>query len=161
MKISLSLLFLLCVGVTFSQAQSIRLPNDCRKILNKSFPAWKFAQVPEAVSQYHKENKSPFKPYLVRGDWNGDGKIDYAALIEYRKTTRTIAFVRLQTKYKHYNLEGGDYIQVFKKGEKDYSYTSHKNFVYKNDSIFVGIGECCGSSYIWRRGKFVGIVTSD
>ena len=161
MKLSFSLLFLLCIGNAVCPAQSIKLPNDCKKILNKSFPRWKFAQVSKEVSQHHRENKSPFEPNLVRGDWNGDGKIDYAALIEHRKTTRTIAFIRLQTKYKHFNLEGGDYIQVFKKGEKDYSYTSDKDFIYKNDSIFVGTGECCGSSYIWRKGRFVGIVTSD
>ncbi len=126
MKKSLFLLFLLCGGVAFSQAQSIKLPDDCKKILNKNFRGWKFAQVPKEVSQYHKERKFPFEPNLVRGDWNGDGKIDYAVLIKHRKETKTVAFIRLQSKYKHYNLEGGDYIQVFKKGEKDYSYTSHK-----------------------------------
>jgi hypothetical protein len=161
MKKSFLVLYVLCLAVTFCQAQSIKLPDDCKKILNKNFRGWKFAQVSKKVSRNYKENKSPFEPNLVRGDWNGDGKIDYAALIEYRKKSKTIAFIRLQNTYKHYNLDGGDYIQVFRKGEKDYSYTSDKNFIYKNDSIFVGIGECCGSSYIWRKGKFVGIVTSD
>jgi hypothetical protein len=161
MKKLLLLLFLLCVAAAFNKAQSIKLPNECRKILNKNFRGWKFAQVPREVNAYHKERKFPFEPNFVRGDWNGDGKIDYAALIEHRKKTKTIAFIQLQTKYKHYNLEGGDYIQIFKKGVKDYSYTSQKNFTYKNDSIFVGISECCGSSYIWRKGKFVRIITSD
>jgi hypothetical protein len=161
MKKLLFLLFFVCAGFTFIEAKPIRLPNECKKILDKNFRGWKFGKIPKEVTDYHKKEKHPFEPYLIKGDWNGDGKIDYAVLIESQKKNKTIAFIRLRTKYKHYNLEGGDYIQVFKKGEKDYSYDSDKNFIYKNDSIFVGIGECCGSSYIWRKGKFFGIVTSD
>jgi hypothetical protein len=48
-----------------------------------------------------------------------------------------------------------------KKGERDYNYGTGKNFIYKMDAIFVGLGECCGSSYIWQKGKFISIVTSD
>ena len=160
MKNIILLLILFC-GFTSIQAQSIKLPFECKKILDKKFPGWKFGKIPKDVSEYHKKMKFPFEPYLIKGDWNGDKKVDYAILIEHRRKTKTIAFIRLQTKYKHYNLEGGDYIQVFKKGIKDYDYTSQKDFTYKNDSIFVGLGECCGSSFIWRKGKFVGIVTSD
>lgn len=161
MKKILFISFLLCHNFSTVQAQSIKLPNECQKILSRNFRGWKLAPVQKEISEYHKKEKFPFEPNLIKGDWNGDGQIDYAALIEQRKETKTVAFIRLGTKYRHYNLEGGDYIQVFKKGEKDYSYDSHKKFAYKNDSIFVGIGECCGNSYIWRKGKFVGIITSD
>ncbi len=166
------LLFLLGICFAPLQAQSIQLPNACKKILNKSLRGWKLAKVPKEVSEYDEERKFPFEPNLIKGDWNGDGKIDYAVLIEHGKLknpqgevigerTFTIAFVRTRKGFKHFTLEGGDYIQIFKKGEKDYNYDSGKDFIYKNDAIFVGIGECCGSSYIWKKGKFIGFVTSD
>ncbi len=172
MKKTLLLLLLLYVGFTSIQAQSIRLPNECKKNLNKNFKGWKLSQVPKDVSKYHKEKKFPFEPNLIKGDWNGDGRIDYAVLIEQSKLKNslgeiigerifTVAFVRTQNGFKNFTLEGGDYIQVFKKGEKDYNYESGKDFIYKNDSIFVGAGECCGSSYVWKKNRFVGIVTSD
>ena len=170
-RLSFLLLFM-CVGFAPLYAQSIQLPNACKKILDKNFRGWKLGKVPKEVSAYHKERKFPFEPNLIKGDWNGDGKIDYAVLIRQGKwknsdgkaivdRTFTIAFVKNQKGFKHFRLEGGDYIQIFKKGVKDYNYDSNKDFIYKNDAIFVGVGECCGSSYIWKKGKFIGFITSD
>lgn len=146
-----------------TQAQTIRLPKTCRQILNKKFSGWKFADVPKDIKDYHKERKFPFEPNLIKGDWNGDGAKDYTVLIKPKKNSSNlaVAFLRTKTGYKHFVFEGGHYIQLFKKGEKDYSYDADKNFIYQNDAIFVGVGECCGSSYIWRRNKFVGVTTSD
>lgn len=171
MKYLFFLKLILCLGFAPLQAQSIQLPNSCKKILNKEFRGWKFAKISREVSEYHQERKFPFEPNLIKGDWNGDGKTDYAVLIEQGKLKNsegkiienrrfTMAFVQTKTGFNHFKLEGGDYIQIFKKGENDYNYDSQKDFIYKNDSIFVGLG-CCGSSYIWKNGKFIGFVTSD
>ncbi len=90
MKKTLLLLLLLYVGFTSIQAQSIRLPNECKKNLNKNFKGWKLSQVPKDVSKYHKEKKFPFEPNLIKGDWNGDGRIDYAVLIEQSKLKNSL-----------------------------------------------------------------------
>ena len=161
MKKTLLLTIFLCFSVSLVEAQSIKLPNECKSILDINFRGWKLAKIQKDISAYHKKRKFPFEPNLIKGDWNGDGKIDYAILIEHKKKAKTVAFVGIQNKFKHFLLEGGDYIQIFKKGANDYNYDSQKGFKYKNDAIFVGSGECCGSSYIWRKEKFIGIVTSD
>ncbi len=57
--------------------------------------------------------------------------------------------------------DGGEYIALMKKGEKDYDYETDKNFIYKNDALFSGYFEKGGSSYIYEKGKFRGITTSD
>ncbi|CAN5356674.1 hypothetical protein BH20ACI1_BH20ACI1_24590 [soil metagenome] len=169
-KLTIFLLF--CYfGFISVQAQSIQLPNACKKLLDKNFRGWKIAEVSKETTDYHKKRNFPFKPNLIKADWNGDGKTDYAVLIEQGKLRNsqgkiignrrlTIAFVKSRDGFKHFQIDGGDYIQVFKKGEKDYNYDSQKDFIYKNDSIFVGI-DCCGSSYIWQKNKFIGFVTSD
>lgn len=151
----------LCFCFSIIEAQSLKLPNECRKILDRNFRGWKLLKVSKEISEYHKKARHPFDPNFIKGDWNGDGKTDYAVLIKVKNQNKTIAFVRSRRSFKYYSLEGGDYIQVFKKGMKDYNYDAQKDFAYKNDSIFVGAGDCCGSSYIWQKGKFVGIVTSD
>jgi hypothetical protein len=170
MKKVLFLLFL-CAGYSTVQAQFIKLPNECEKILNKSFKGWKLAQIPNEVSEYHKEKKFPFEPNFIKGDWNGDGQGDYAALIEQGtlknaegadigKQKFIVAFVRIKNGYKHFNFDGGDYIQLMRKGSKDYNYETSKNFHYKTDAIFGGIGQA-GVSYVWKKGKFIEITTSD
>lgn len=144
------------------KAQNINLPKDCLTILNKNFKGWKLAKVriKEGVQSHN----------LIKGDWNGDGKIDYAILInhgrrqlgsgDYELEAWAIAFIKTKTGYSFYKLEGGDSIALMKKGARDYNYETGKNFIYKNDAIFVGI-EWSGSSYMWRKGKFIGFATSD
>lgn len=151
--IGLSLLILLFSFVP-TQAQQVNLPNDCLKILNKKFRGWKLVkmQMEEGVLGHN----------LIKGDWNGDKKTDYAILIERSNPNDVwvIAFIKKQSGYSFHKIDGGDSIFLMKKGAKDYNYETQKNFTYKNDAIFVGTG-CCGSSYIWRKGKFIGFVTSD
>lgn len=154
MKFFIAFIFFPCAaGFTTIKAQSIKLPADCKKILKGEFRSYQ---------------PTPGKANLIKGDWNGDGKMDYAVLIKRKQNSNenssnilTIAFLRSSKSYRRYILEGGDYLDVMKKGAKDYSYDWQRNFRYKNDAIFVGIGECCGSSYIWRNSKFISIVTSD
>lgn len=167
-SVSIIILFLLAANFAPVQAQSVKLPAACRKILKDEFPSYRLAQVEQEFQNNHEAAKHLYEPNLIKGDWNGDGKIDYAVLLQ-RKQIRnendvkalTIAFLRNSNGYQHYILEGGDYIDLIKKGVKDYSYDWQRHFRYKNDSIFVGVGECCGSTYIWRKGKFISTVTSD
>jgi hypothetical protein len=149
-------------GVISIQAQKINLPKDCLMILNKKFQGWRLVNVgiKEGVQSHN----------LIKGDWNGDGKSDYAILInhgkvqlgssDYEPTAWTIAFIKTKKGYSFYKLDGGDSIVLMKKGTRDYNYETGKKFIYKNDAIFVGI-EWSGSSYIWRKGKFIGFATSD
>jgi hypothetical protein len=48
-----------------------------------------------------------------------------------------------------------------KKGERDYNYETDKKFTYKNDAVFTGYWEKGGVTFVYERGKFRSIVTSD
>lgn len=123
------------------------------------------------IIEYHNKNKFPDHPNLIRGDWNGDGRRDYAALIHYGREKSNsgesllsyfvVAFIKRTRGYSYYKLEGGDYIQKMKKGERGYDYNRDRNFIYKNDAIFSGIWEKAGESYVWQNGKFRSITISD
>lgn len=172
MKRIFLLFSLIGFGIATAQAQSIELPDKCKKLLDKNFSGWKFAKVPEEVGKYFQEKRFSYKPNLVEGDWNGDGKIDFAVLIErgnlynsrneaVGKQRLVIVFVSGKRNYKYFRLEGSEYIALINKGEEGYNYETDKNFLYKTDAIFNGFWEKAGVSYVWEKGKFRTITTSD
>ncbi len=113
MKKLLILLLFCCFSFISVQARSIQLPDVCKKLLDKNFQGWKIAEVSKEITDYHKKKKFSFKPNLIKADWNGDGKSDYAVLIEQgklknsqgkiiRKRRLTIAFVKVREGFKYF-----------------------------------------------------------
>jgi hypothetical protein len=143
------------------QAQTIKLPKECQLILDKNFQGWKLANISGEIKKFYKENNLPFEPNLVKGDWNGDGKIDYAVLIERNKNRQTIAFLRSGAGYKSFAQSGGDYISLIKKGEEGYNFDTQKKFIFRNDAISANWYGQAGVSFVWRANKFVKIQISD
>lgn len=45
-------ILLLCLGFESLQAQTIKLPNSCKKILSKEFLGWKRGNIPREVNEY-------------------------------------------------------------------------------------------------------------
>lgn len=158
---------ILLFGFVSAQAQKITLPSECAKILDRNFKGWKMTKVSQDVADWFKKSKYAYSPNLIKGDFNGDAKTDYAVLIEQtidsQPRNSTIVFLNSAKGYKMFNIEGGDgdYLVFEKKGNKAFDHEKNKTFVYKTDAVTVGIWEKAATSYIWRSGKFVGIVTSD
>ena len=170
-KLLLSIIFL-CFCFSLVEAQSLKLPNECRKILDRKFRGWKLAKIQKDISDYYRKKNFAYSPNFIRGDWNGDGKNDYAILIEqgklknylgevYEDRRLIVIFIKTRKGFKYFRFDGADYIALMKKGSIDYNYETDKKFRYKTDAIFSGFWEKSGSSYVWRKGKFVQIATSD
>ncbi len=161
---------LLCICLISTNAMAYELPAECKKILDTKFSGWKMAEPTKAVTEYYKTEKITNPPNLIKGDYDGDAKADYAALIQYGTETVdgnpmpkiwTIAFIKTARGYSYHKLEGGDYIQTVKKGTKDFNAESKKKFTHKTDAIFSGIWEKSGTAYIWVKGKFKSVITND
>jgi hypothetical protein len=161
---------LFCICLISTNAMAYELPAGCKKILDSKFSGWKMAEPIDGVAEYFKTEKITNAPNLTKGDWNGDGKQDYAVLITHgsEKVDNkmmpmmwTIAFIKTANGYNHYKLEGGDYIQTVKKGKKDFNAETQKAFIHKTDSIFSGIWEKSGTAFIWDKTKFKSVLTSD
>lgn len=153
--------FFVLVFPSVIQAQAIKLPTACEKILNKNFKNWKPATIKPEIIKFLKENKRPFQANLIKGDWNGDKKIDYAVLISKGDQTKTIAFVADADDYQYFELTGGDFISLNKKGSKGFDHNKQKGFTFENDAITVVFWEKAAESFVWRKNKFVSIITSD
>ncbi len=150
-----------------TKAQKITLPAECAKILDQNFKGWKMAKVNKDAADWFRKSKHSFAPNLIKGDFDGNAKTDFAVLIQQavdsQPTNSTIVFMNSAKGYKMLNLEGGDgdYLIFEKKGRKAFDHEKNKSFIYKSDAVTVGIWEKAATSYIWKNGKFVGIVTSD
>jgi hypothetical protein len=173
MKRFFAAIFFLCVFSTALFAQNRTLPVECRKILDKNFRGWKFKKIPAEIQKFLRENESKNADgNFISGDWNGDGKKDFAVLVTHGSETLndgtklprdvSVAFMRVGKGYKYFVLDTfGDYLAFEKKGTTAYDYESQSKIKLINDAIAVGLWEKSSRSYVWRKNKFIYFITSD
>jgi hypothetical protein len=151
------------------------VPLAIKTELDKRFPDWRFPKIDPEIGRYLREHHTPdMYPEFISGDFDGNGQIDYAALIEdgtallneegvpVEASRQLIVFLKNGKKFKFHSLDqASEYIALIKKGERGYSYETDKKFTYKNDAIFTGFWEKGGVSLVYEKGKFRSIVTSD
>lgn len=173
--ISLCLLLLPMAGA--SSVKSEQLPEAITSTLDKKFLGWRFSEVSGDVQQFFGERFSDARPNLISGDFDGNGQMDYAVLIEHTNfdkrgkafshVVELLAFLKKGARYKLYilkesapaNLES--YLSLAKKGEEGRDFHTQRKFKYPNDSISVSYFEKAGGTYIYRKGRFRHVVESD
>lgn len=150
------------------------LPLPIDVLLNRYFPGWDFPEVSADDCYSIRENRGP-EAYaqVINGDFNDDGRLDYAVLIQQRAeandrgvarplAVQIVAFFRKADGYRMYPVtsEGGSCVMLMRKGGTDYDYEKQREFTYPRDAIFSGIG-MGGLSYLYEYGTFRAIITSD
>ena len=61
------------------------LPDEIQNILSRSFPDFEYANATFEQLDSHLADSWPFEPYLTWSDFNGDGHVDFAVKIKYRR----------------------------------------------------------------------------
>ena len=101
---------------------------------------------------------------VTAGDYDADGRIDVAVLLESQAAGRGKIVVFLSS------VRGGPvvaddsgnlYITTTLRGSLGHDFDTERDFTHERDAIFAGDFHCCGFSLIWRDGKFVRIATAD
>jgi hypothetical protein len=157
--------------------KSGRLPEAVISILDKRFPGWRFSEVSNDVRQLFRERFPDSQPNLIKGDFDGNGQMDYAVLIEHSTLDKggadsghvveKLAFLKRGTGYKLFILEENSsadlelYLNFARKGKESRVFTTQRKFRYPNDSIGVSYFEKAGGTYIYRKGKFRYVYESD
>lgn len=150
-----------------------QLPKSIRQQLNRKYYAWKLPLIEQEIHQFLKQRRA--RPEFISGDFDGDGLKDYAVFIVYgqpeARKTRVIAFMRREAGWKTHRLETNladdeslpsiKFLALAKKGTRDYDYQRDRKFTYRHDAIFSGYFAKAGVSYVYRKGRFRQIVTSD
>lgn len=159
-----SFLILLVLTAAPGAMAQRELPNDVASEIENRFSSWKLASIDESIVSYYAERRNHEKPNFIRGDWNGDGRVDYALILERRLRPENKLLVVLMRKgaaFRHIFLPANDCIMALKKGTKDEDIEARRTFTYRNDAIFSYYWEKGGSSYIWNGGRFRSVLTSD
>jgi hypothetical protein len=174
----LLLLLLPCLSVlpifpTMQQPSKLELPPQARDALYLRFPDWRYADICDEVRQEFKQDAN-IRPDLISGDFDGDGRADYAALI-FHGTTRVeqnevvgpdfklVIFLARDQTYQLQVIEdpGGEYIELIHKGDRLYDYEAQKEFTLEHDAIDAIIFEKGATSYVYENGCFRAIITGD
>jgi hypothetical protein len=159
------------------RVQSARLPEAISSTLDRKFPGWRFSEVSGGVRQFFGERFPRARPNLIEGDFDGDGRTDYAVLIEHTNFNRggkafthvveRLAFLRRGAGYRLYALERSApanpelYLTLARKGGQGRDFRTGRKFRYPHDSIGVSYFEKAGGTYVYRRGRFRYVNESD
>ena len=143
-------------------------------MLNRRLSGWKFATVSAEVQQFFKQELKGASPVTISGDFDGNRRPDYAALINRGHVFNSqgqaigpryylVIFLRRGANYKMYVIKDpdGEYISLARKGTRDYNYNTQKEITYANDAILTSIFEKAGSSYVYKKGRFISFLSSD
>lgn len=145
-------------------------PKEIRVILEAKYPGWKFARVSAHACQAYPFYRFNIFPDFLWGDFDGDGRPDYALQIEHPRPSGServvLAFLQRRAGFRAYVLETGApspdaYLWPHRRGEKDFDFSRNREFTYSNDAVGVVYGEVAGVSYVFEHGSFRKIVSSD
>ena len=144
-------------------AKGTKLPDAVRADLNRHADNWRF--VPTT-------NPGGVKcASIVTGDFDGNGQTDYAVHIvagngPTEKRQRLILYLKKGEKYFGRTLSrqvpnNGQCLVFFRKGTKDYRYDTNQYFRYRYDTVGLFFPEKGGESYLYQKGRFYPVITSD
>lgn len=175
----LIIVLLLCVLLApdhvAAQSNSTQLPASARVLLNRRFPGWTFGDITAEVLQFFNQSLQDASPVLISGDFDGDRRRDYAALIKQGKEFNylgepirdrhlLVIFLRRTRGHRTYVIKdptAGTYITLAKKGAGDYNYGTDKHVTYENDAIQLNYFEKAATSYVYRNGRFISFISGD
>lgn len=151
-----------------------QLPAAAESVLDTRFPGWEFVEVGDDIRRFIKERISAdARPNLIRGDFDGNGKPDYALLVSHGRVfnargeaigpkTHLVVLLSGGGKYRLHVLgEPGEYLTLGKKGAEGFDFHAGRKFKYRNDAVEVWVFEKAGWAYIYDGGKFRSVYSAD
>jgi hypothetical protein len=140
-------------------ADAQTVPAKVKTYLSKNYPNWVITKqwIPSAYGEPAPDIKA-----IDKGDFNGDGKLDYAVIITKDDRRYVIALIAAKNSYKAYNLLADGWalgIGTVKKGTKissEHINGRTKSFKLKNDGVGLRDDET-GRTYYLENGKFLWI----
>lgn len=157
-----------------AQTATLELPSEARNLLNVKFSDWKYAECDDEVRQFLKQEYPAVRPDLISGDFDGNGRSDYAAMIVHGVTrvedgqvvgpdAAIVVFLAQEHGFQMSVIDdpAGDYLMLIGKGEKAYDFEQQKEFTFEHDAIDAVIFEKAATSYVYEQGHFRAIITGD
>jgi len=157
-----------------AQTPALELPAAARNLMNIKFPDWRYAECSDEVRQFLKRDFPTARPDLISGDFDGDGRTDFAALIIHGVTrvekSEVVgpdpAIVVFLSKDYGFDLSvidnpGGEYLMLNVKGAQAFDFERQQEITFTHDVIDAVILEKGATSYVYEQGHFRAIITGD
>jgi len=141
------LILALILGI---QAQ-IAPPDAVRKDLDATCKGWQLAPVTPEIAAEIKTRTPTWPPNLLPGDFNGDGKIDVAALIECDGSSELVAFLSSGSGFSKQVLEKPQPYDA-----REFLHLVRKE--YEHDAIGVEYEAIGGHAWVFRDNRWQSIL---
>ena len=130
------------------------LTPEMKASLASRYRSWQVRM--QCVGEARENAIDPKWASVASGDYDGDGRIDQAILLESKSSAnRTIVVVFMSSVGSEPVLAGpgSQQMSTIPRGRRGHNYELDRDFTYESDAIFVGDYHCCGASLIWRTGN--------
>ncbi len=154
-------LFLAAVHVSAVTAPAV-LPRTCIDAIVDEMPDWKQLEPPRDAARWARQRG--FNPVITRGDFDGDGRADFAALgvsggrSRLALCTYPSGRVRLTIVAEPYC---SDLVYRTRAGSRLYNFDTGKRETIAHDGVSVRCHEKAGATYVFAKGKLRAIPDSD
>lgn len=156
-----SLFLALCVPA-FVHAAPIALPRVCAALIGKALPQWKYHDVPSDAVKWAEEQG--LNPNVTSGDFNADGHLDYAALVNVVGVPHLAVCISHGRTVRLFTVEGpycSDLVFRSKARKRYYNFETDRHEVLPRDGVSVSCLEKAGATYLYEKGGLRRIIDSD
>ena len=134
------------------------LTAEMKSVLASKYRSWR------VKSQCAGEPETDIDPKwasVASGDYDSDGKVDQAVLLESAGRTIVLVFLSSVTGGPVVAGDGSQHLSTITRGTRGHNFETEKDFTYETDALYTGDYHCCGYSLLWQKGKFIRIATGD
>lgn len=140
------------------------LPRKCTAAIESALPGWQLSKAPADAARWAKARR--LNPVVTRGDFDGNGARDYAALVVAQGTTQLAVCMnpggrsktRLLIVEKPYC---SDLVYRSKAKSKHHNFETGRDELIRHDGVSVACFEKAGATYVYERNRLREIVDSD
>jgi len=172
-RIALVLASLLVLGGCLARPADGALEEACKARLGARLAAWTLASVaPDVAAWAHTQG---FDPRVARGDFDGDGRVDVALLVQARATpvleyperisaSRVAVCLDRSSGLTVHVIDDpycGDYIRRAPKGARYHDFETEAKGVYPSDGVTTVCFKKASATYVYDGARFRRIVDGD
>jgi hypothetical protein len=154
--------FALASALGTARSASLDLPPKCAAALDNALPGWKLSEPPADAAAWAKARR--VNPVVTRGDFDGNGAADYAALVNAKGSTRLAVCMSRGATTELLVVERPyctDLVYRSKAKSKHHNFDTGKDEFIKHDGVSVSCFEKAGATYVYEKRKLREIVDSD
>jgi hypothetical protein len=149
--------FLLCMLVCLplhALAKQETLPRACSQSLDERLPGWRFHESPADAAAW--AALQGLNPVVTAGDFNGDGKKDWAALVTASGSTVVAACLSQGRRVRIVLIENtcDDMLFRMRAGRRVPNLETDRVEKLRRDAIATSCFEKAGITHVYERGAF-------